>query len=635
MMNEYIMHQLQRGFEIGIDLSDYIQYGIGTMKEIRHAEMEDIDLTGFVLEGYAADQLRAIRAAHVKHIDISPYLTTEYGGDSIMEILFGLEHDIDVSCYAKPCYSWRKMREIRLGMEHGIDVSRYLNAKYSYWQMREIRRGLEQGLNVDLYDSLMYTAKRMKQIRHDMLAERRRKQTEYTQICFEHGNLYISGDEMKAEIKVLDESWRPNVIELRELLLGCNITEGYDELAMIRIESGTDILGNRIVIARGQNSVPGSDGYYRFTFDTHMSYMPADEKDGFADYEKIHCIKRVLKGQTLATYYPASKGMQGRTLTGRTIYAPDGKELPALEGNNICLSEDGRTYLAEIDGRVRFSAGRLDVEEMAIISSNLWDEHELEFPGTVHITVDVPEGVRIHAEGDIIADGMVTGAVLSSEHNIVVRLGINSGGTIAKLSAKENVTVKYSEYAHISAGKNIYLNYSLNSLLHAKEAIVTFGKKGAIIGGKAYAERGFCISNVGNAMGRETILIFGVGKELKKRYLQIEYYRKTVNEEFADLKNQYEQLRNICGIHNSRSESAVELKKKINKTMKLLVYLDTEREQLYQRICKAAKAQVIVNHEIYQNVTFICNNENYSPAQLSHVVVKFAKGYFKVDNLVV
>ena len=109
----------------------------------------------------------------------------------------------------------------------------------------------------------------------------------------------------------------------------------------------------------------------------------------------------------------------------------------------------------------------------------------------------------------------------------------------------------------------------------------------------------------------------------------------TVNEEFADLKNQYEQLRNICGIHNSRSESAVELKKKINKTMKLLVYLDTEREQLYQRICKAAKAQVIVNHEIYQNVTFICNNENYSPAQLSHVVVKFAKGYFEVDNLVV
>lgn len=636
MPNEYIMHQLKKGYQAGIDLSDYVTYGISTMREMRLAEMEDVDITGYAEAGYDAEQLRAIRRALVNHLDIEPYLSTEYQGDAIMEIVIGLEHHVDVSKYAKDCYSWRKMREIRLGLENHVDVSYYANPRYSYWQMREIRLGLQEELDVDSYCNLMYTAKTMKRKRMELLAEKRRKATAYIKHEFKYGNLYISQDEMRAEIEILDAQWKPDSIAIRELLVSGGIVTGYDELAIIRVESGVNVLGERIEIARGENSIPGQDGYYTFNFCNKRSYMPTDESDGTSDFEKIRCVERVLKGQTLATYYPATKGTPGRTVTGRILYAPDGKEIPQLWGENISLLEDGRTYVSQINGRVILHERNLYVEELTIIDDNIWEEHTLDFPGTVHITVDVPEGVQIHAKGDIIVDGMVTGAVLDADRNILVRLGINKGTTGAKLTAKENVTVKYSEYAQIKAGKNIYLNYSLNSVLLAKEAIITFGQRGGIIGGTAFAERGFCISNLGNETGRDTQIGFGAWEELKKRLIKVENDIRTANKEFEELQ---ELLKKIVdksnGIQDQNSEIIMKLGNNIHHTMKNIAYYEAERERLEQRINKAMKAQVIVNHKIYDNVTFICDKEKYSPHRLQHVSVRYLSGAFEVNNLAI
>ena len=62
---------------------------------------------------------------------------------------------------------------------------------------------------------------------------------------------------------------------------------------------------------------------------------------------------------------------------------------------------------------------------------------------------------------------------------------------------------------------------------------------------------------------------------------------------------------------------------------------EAERERLAQRINKAMKAQVIVNHKIYDNVTFICDKEKYSPHRLQHVSVRYLSGAFEVNNLAI
>ena len=73
----------------------------------------------------------------------------------------------------------------------------------------------------------------------------------------------------------------------------------------------------------------------------------------------------------------------------------------------------------------------------------------------------------------------------------------------------------------------------------------------------------------------------------------------------------------------------------IHHTMKNIAYYEAERERLAQRINKAMKAQVIVNHKIYDNVTFICDKEKYSPHRLQHVSVTYMSGAFEVNNLAI
>ena len=65
------------------------------------------------------------------------------------------------------------------------------------------------------------------------------------------------------------------------------------------------------------------------------------------------------------------------------------------------------------------------------------------------------------------------------------------------------------------------------------------------------------------------------------------------------------------------------------------VIMKIVRERLAQRINKAMKAQVIVNHKIYDNVTFICDKEKYSPHRLQHVSVRYLSGAFEVNNLAI
>ena len=69
--------------------------------------------------------------------------------------------------------------------------------------------------------------------------------------------------------------------------------------------------------------------------------------------------------------------------------------------------------------------------------------------------------------------------------------------------------------------------------------------------------------------------------------------------------------------------------------MKNIAYYEAERERLEQRIQKAMKAQVIVNHKICDNVSFIGDKGTYSPHRLQHVSVRYLSGAFDVNNLAI
>lgn len=634
MMNNFLLRQLRKGYEAGIDLSQYIQYGIDVLHEIRRAELENIDLSMYVEEGYDGEQLNAIRQALEKHLEIDPYLSKEYHGSAILEIAKGLEDGVDVSRYANVNFTWRKMREIRLGLEHNIDITKYEDPRYSCWQMKEIRLGLEQGLDVEKYKNFMFTANVMKHKRESMLSERNGENEQYKVIRFPHGKLYIRHDEMEAELEITDDEWKPDYVSLLELLKTHNIRHGYNELALLEIETKRNILGKRITVAVGTPPKHGLDGKYQFNFDMGHSVMPKDGEDGLPVFDEVLQFERIVKGDTLATYYPATKGVDGTTITGKTIFAHDGKELPKLWGKGISLLEDGRTYTAMISGRVLYHHRFMEVEELTKLCDERWEHTEYSFSGTVWIPMDVPEGIKIYATGDIIVDGKANGCTLISDRNIVVRLGVNRGAAGVSLTAKENVMTKYCEYADIHAGKNIYLSNSLNSNLDAGGNIVTFGMKGRIIGGNAYAERGFCVANVGNTMKGNTKISFGMSDHLQQELLELQLRFKRENEKLDALQDTWKKIQRSAQFVGKIRDSVIDkLYNSIYEQARQVAQIKAENELMIQRIDKAKRAQVIVNYTIHTNVLISCMGEFYLTKEMEHVSIKYDGTMFRVDQL--
>jgi uncharacterized protein (DUF342 family) len=166
------MRQVRKGLEQGINLSRYIRFSSGILRQLRKAYLSKVNIVPYIKEGYEPKQLEEIRQALEKGIDIRPYLSPVLRGAAIQQIREGLEMGLDASVYAKTNLGWKQMQEIRLGMENRVDVSQYLHPLYSWQQMHQIRLGLENGVDVTAYKSFMYTEKEMEKRRLKLEEER-------------------------------------------------------------------------------------------------------------------------------------------------------------------------------------------------------------------------------------------------------------------------------------------------------------------------------------------------------------------------------------------------------------------------------------------------------------------------------
>jgi uncharacterized protein (DUF342 family) len=633
--SSYTMRQIRKGLEEGIDLTPYAEYEVATLHQIRKAALSGVDIIPYVKEGYQSDQLDAIRLALTHHLPINDYINKYYQGACIREIALGLLQELDVSVYADIKYTWRKMREIRLGMYHKVDVSQYCNYYYSYWQMREIRLGLEAGLDISCYKSFMYTAKRMRSKRLELEYSRIEsdEQSIWRTLDTEHCKIHISSDDMHAYIEVTDEKWHPTSLQVRTLLKKNGICFGINDVGVADIVSHVNITGRNISIANGIPPKDGTDGYYLYNFDTMPDTVPRQLQDGSADFEGIQLFERVCAGQTLATYYPATCGEEGTSILGNIVPANRGHELPKLKGNGFVIQDDGRTYSAKADGHVRLNKLTLTVENLLVIDKPDAFEKNIDYDGSICIRSSVDEGYRICASGDIVIDGCIQDCFLSAGRDILIRHGMNAGHGLGVVEAVRNVMGGYFESSVINAGKNIYFTSSLNSELNAKGGIITFGKKGGIAGGTAYAERGFCISNAGNSSGRDTLLCLGVNAEMKNLYEEYTAELQTADEEIKKLESTYIALSTKIKSVPKLAQAYSELENTINAQKDVRAEILSKQNSLKRRAARAMSSRIIVDCKLYENVYVSVNNTKYNPGILSHSVIKPGNDNLLIEKL--
>lgn len=607
-----VMHQIRRGLEEGIDLSDRRELEAGILRQLRLAATDGVDLSPYIDKGYTQEQLAQIWAAEAKGIELGDSISTAHRGAAIREIALGLAQKLDVSLYAAENMSWQQMREIRLGLEKRLDVDKYRSSLYSWQQMQQLRLGLEAGLETESYSSLMYTPAEMEKRRLSLMenrthpAEPQKKQEYY--------DFYLAMDEDKMQAYLIFEQAQGKVSKahILEALKEKNITYGIDYALLDELES-KGMSGDMVVIARGLPPKKGENAWYEYFFEREVKKKPKLLPDGSVDYKNIKWFEIVSQNQRLACYHEAKEGECGYKVTGERIAGIKGEELLPITGRGFRLLPDKKTYISELNGKLEYENGRIEITNVAILGDINSADGNVEFNGSILIKGSIGEGVVVKAQGDILVEGYTEAALLEADGDVILKQG-NNAGHKGHILAGRDVYGSFFENARIRAGGNIRANYFLNCHLDAKGSIDVTGSIGMLAGGEARAGRGVTTHDAGNDAAVRTYISIGREAEFKERRRQIEQEKLSLSRELMLLKNAYlEYQRRYTPEVRNANPLFLKIENAIAEKYKYTKALEQELTDIAQEEKKSRNVKLIAHGKIYQGVQVAINGAVWTP----------------------
>lgn len=288
-----------------------------------------------------------------------------------------------------------------------------------------------------------------------------------------------------------------------------------------------------IVLAVGKPPVHGTDASIEYFFNTDPTVKPTTNEDGSVDFFHLNTINHCKEGDLLAKLTREVPGANGSTVCAEIIKPRTIKKLMLKYGRNIAISEDGTELTSLVNGHVTLTGGKVFVSDVYQVENVGTATGNIESEGSVQVNGNVQAGFSIIAKGNVNVNGVVEGAYIEADGDIVIARGMNGMGK-GKLRAGGRVILKFVENATIEAGGYIESGSILHSNVSTKTEVHVDGKKGFIAGGCVRATEKVSCKVLGSPMGADTLVEVGVDPESKQRYVALQ---KEIAEATKNLKN--------------------------------------------------------------------------------------------------
>ncbi|MDR1319681.1 MAG: FapA family protein [Treponema sp.] len=360
----------------------------------------------------------------------------------------------------------------------------------------------------------------------------------------------ISDGEMKAYIQVIppgtggcDLSLETYLSFLRNNRVAYGIKEDF-----LRDFADKPVYQEKVEVAEGSKPVDGRDAYIQYNFETDQTKVRLREgNNGRIDFKELNIIQNVVENQPLAKKIPSEIGTVGRTVTGKVIPAKNGRDISLPAGKNVHIGDDGATIIADINGQVIVTGGKINVEPVYTVQGDVnLKTGNIIFLGTVIINGNVEDGFSVKAAGNIEVNGTVAKAELDAEGDIIIHQGINgkSGGMIR---AGRSIWARFIENAVVEAGNMVVASDGIiNSQVDAYNRIICQGKRAHIMGGRLRASEEINAKVLGNpTSGTETICEVGFDPKSKMELEQLTAAKGAAEKELEDIKLNLQTLINI------------------------------------------------------------------------------------------
>ena len=248
----------------------------------------------------------------------------------------------------------------------------------------------------------------------------------------------ISLDKMKATCRFYPPSAGGKLMSAQDIV---------DDLGFRKVKFGLDqekiaeFVGNRkyctdYVLAAGQQPVHGKDAKIEYFFNTNKSLQPKRNEDGSVDYKELNTVSHVKKGDLLARLIPEDPGKAGRNIYGEEIHPRNVKSAKLDFGKNITINEEKTEIFSDVTGHANLINGKVFVSDVLEVPADVDNSiGNINYEGSVLIHGNVKSGFSVKASGDIIVEGLVEGAELESDAQIIIKHGVNGmykGRLVAK-----------------------------------------------------------------------------------------------------------------------------------------------------------------------------------------------------------
>ncbi|MCR4788033.1 MAG: FapA family protein [Lachnospiraceae bacterium] len=341
-----------------------------------------------------------------------------------------------------------------------------------------------------------------------------------------------------------------------------------------------------IVVAEGTPVVQGEHARIEYYFETDLSTKPTLSEDGSVDFFNLKTFTQCKKGDILARLIPQKEGTPGTTVFGDSVKPLDVKRAALKYGRNIACSEDGKVLTAEVNGHVSLVDDKVFLSDVMELDNVGTATGNIEYEGSVVVLGNVCENFSVKAKGNIEVRGVVEGAYIESESDIIIARGMNGMGK-GVLKAGNNVIVKFLENAEVSAGGYVAADSILHCKVNAGTEITVSGKRGFITGGHVCARSLIAVKTLGSEMGADTIVEVGVDPKIKARVQEIQ-------KKVQDNKKSLEQSEPVLANFIKKMQSGVPL----SKDQKM--YMQTLLEE--SKIKKAELEELTTEYDSYQDI---------------------------------
>lgn len=443
----------------------------------------------------------------------------------------------------------------------------------------------------------------------------------------------ITPDRMLAYARFYPPSTNGSVMNEKEIMSELElkkIKSGICEKSIELFQTHRQYCVN-IPIAKGVKPIHAKDTVIEYLFETRPLAKPKLNEDGSVDFHELNLFTRVSKGQVLAKLYEHVDGVNGLDVYGNVIACNKPRIKKFKYGRNLIVSEDGKELISEVDGDVTLTNDTVFVSDTYKIAADVdASTGDIDYDGSVFIPGNVRTGFTVKAKGDIQVNGVVEGATLIADGDIVIKRGVQ-GMSRGKLVAGGDLSAQFLESSNVKVEGNINVGSILHSNVNAGGKVIVCGKKGFIVGGEVICENLVEVNTIGNKMETQTLIKVGVKPELIDEL-------KVLMNKVNDMNKEIEETSSYLNVYRNKIKKGVKLTpqnlKQVKELTSQLEIMETERDENNERmrvikeeVDKGKNGKIKVQGETFIGTTIFIASKIYNVKQnMVHCMYKISNG---------